>query len=89
MFYVLEGTLTLHLEGETSEAGPGTFVRIPPGTVHTFANDSDAPVRILNLSTPGGWEFYMRDLAAGLSSDRPPAEVFADLVARHDVSFNV
>ena len=88
MFYVLEGVLTVRLGDETHEAGPGTFVCVPPGTVHTFSNDSDGPVRLLNFSTPGGWESYMRDLASGLASQRPPAEVFAELVERHDVTFD-
>src|SRR5437764_9540161 len=49
MFYVLEGTLTLAVDGEEREAGAGTFACIPPGTAHTFANRSDAPVRVLNF----------------------------------------
>ena len=88
MFYVLEGVLTVRVGDVTQDAGPGTFVRVPPGTVHTFSNDGDAPARFLNLSTPGGWEGYMRELAQGLSSGRPPAEVFAGLVERHDVTFD-
>jgi mannose-6-phosphate isomerase-like protein (cupin superfamily) len=64
MFYVLEGTLTVQLGSEESEAGPGTFVCASPGTPHRFANNSDEPVRFLNLQTPGGFERYMRELAA-------------------------
>src|SRR5919198_802633 len=58
MFYVLDGTLTLRLGDREVEAGPGTFACIPPGVVHTFRNDSDAPVRVLNFNTPSGWEHY-------------------------------
>jgi len=47
MFYVLEGTLTFLVESDTIDAQPGTFVCVPPGTVHTFTNRSDAPVRFL------------------------------------------
>ena len=36
MFYVLEGTLTVRLGDEEHEAGTGSFVCAPPGTVHTF-----------------------------------------------------
>jgi mannose-6-phosphate isomerase-like protein (cupin superfamily) len=31
MFYILEGTLTVRVEGDTREIGPGTFVCVPPG----------------------------------------------------------
>ncbi|HEX6389703.1 MAG TPA: cupin domain-containing protein [Solirubrobacteraceae bacterium] len=68
MFYVLEGTLTLLYDGEEREAGPGTFALVPPGIVHAFFNRSDAPVRLLNLSVPGGFEDYMRELAGHLAS---------------------
>lgn len=62
MSYVLEGGLTLRVGDETIIAGPGTFVCVPAGKVHTFSNQSDAPVRFLNFNTPGGWERYMRAL---------------------------
>ena len=62
MFYVLDGTLTMRLGDETLELEPGSFVCVPPGVVHTFSNQSDAPVRILNFNTPAGWENYMRIL---------------------------
>src|SRR5205823_6116920 len=64
-FYVLEGTLTIRL-GENDEvaAGPGSFGAIPPGTVHSFANRADGPVRALNLMAPGGFEQYLKELAA-------------------------
>lgn len=36
-FYILEGTMTLFLEGGRAvEAGPGTFVHIPHGVAHGF-----------------------------------------------------
>ena len=74
MFYVLEGTLTVRIGDEEHEAGPGSFVCAPPGTVHTFSNRSDAPVRFLNFNTPGGWEGYMRDLAAAAADAGGPLE---------------
>jgi mannose-6-phosphate isomerase-like protein (cupin superfamily) len=49
MFYVLEGTLTLRLADREIEAGPGSFACVPPGVVHSFRNDSDGPVRLLNF----------------------------------------
>lgn len=85
MFYVLEGTLTLRLGDEETEAGPGTFACVPPGVVHTFSNRSKSPVRFLNLNTPGGWENYMRDLAvaAGEGRQLTPKEI-GEIASRHD-----
>jgi quercetin dioxygenase-like cupin family protein len=85
MFYVLDGVLTFLVEGETIEAGPGTFVCAPPGVVHTFANRSDGRVRFLNLTTPAGFEGYMRELGTAFSSGSlpTPAEMGA-IASRYD-----
>ena len=85
-YYVLEGTLTLHVRDETVEATAGTFGSFPPGVAHTFSNPSDAPVRFLNLNAPGGFDVYLRELAAALSADEPPdAAAMTKLFAEHDV----
>ena len=87
LFYVLAGTLTLCVGDEEHAAGPGTFACLQPGTVHTFRNDSDAPVRFLNLQTPGGFERYMRDLGEAARSGGLTPEALARVAARHDVRF--
>ena len=85
MFYVLDGVLTVRVGTETVQAGPGSFVCVPPGVVHTFSNRSDGPVRFLNFNTPSGWESYVRDLARELPRDRPPApEEIGRIASRYD-----
>ena len=53
-FYVLEGELQVLLghDWQRAVAGPGTLVLVPPGVLHTFANDGDADARFLNLHAP-------------------------------------
>ncbi len=84
LFYVLEGTLTMLLDGETVEMEPGSFACVQPGTVHTFRNRSDAPVRFLNFNTPGGWENYMRDLDDLRSKGTPTQEEVGRIASRYD-----
>lgn len=87
-FYVLEGILTVQVGDDEVEAPAGTYACAPPGVLHTFANRSDDPVRFLNLNTPGGWEDYIRDLAAATPADGPPdPRVMGEVLARHDVVF--
>ena len=87
-FYVLEGTLTVRVGDGELEAPPGTYACVPPGVVHTFANRSAGPVRFLNLNTPGGWEDYIRDLAAATPADGPPdPRLMGEILARHDLAF--
>ena len=53
-FFILEGTYTIHIGGETRVAGPGEFIFIPRGTVHAFLNTGDAPSRMLVINSPAG-----------------------------------
>ena len=87
MFYVLEGTLTLRLGDHEVEVGPGSFACVPPGVVHTFRNDSDGPVRLLNFNTPAGWENYMRDVAHAARSGPLTPDVMARVASRYDFEF--
>jgi quercetin dioxygenase-like cupin family protein len=85
MFYVLQGVLTVLVDGRTIEAAPGTYVCAPPGTVHTFSNRSGAPVRFLNLATPAGFEGYMRELGAAFSDgSAPTSAAIGDIASRYD-----
>jgi uncharacterized cupin superfamily protein len=52
-FFVLEGTLTLQVEQDRVGAPEGTFACFPPGIAHTFANESEDVVRVLNINAPG------------------------------------
>ena len=62
-FYVLEGEVEFHVGDEVVHGTPGTYVLAPPDVIHWFRNVSDAPVRMLNLHTPGGFAQYRRELA--------------------------
>ena len=86
MFYVLEGTLTFRIGDDTVEGRPGTFVCAPPGTPHTFSNPSPEPVRFLNFNVPGGFEDYMRELAAAWEENGGPPDpaTIGAIVSRHD-----
>jgi mannose-6-phosphate isomerase-like protein (cupin superfamily) len=84
MFYVLDGVLTIRLGEEDVELPPGSFACVPPGVVHTFANRGTEPVRCLNLTTPGGWEHYIRELASLLREGNPASEEIGRVASRYD-----
>ena len=84
-FYVLDGTLHLTVGERELDAPAGSYILVPPGVVHTFANTSAAPVRFLNINAPGGWEHYLRDLAGAMRAGTMPGSAeFAQLVAKYD-----
>ena len=61
-FYVIEGELSLILDGSESRLPAGGFAVVTPGTVHASAPPA-TPVRFLNVVTPGGLEGYLRQVA--------------------------
>jgi quercetin dioxygenase-like cupin family protein len=68
MFFILEGTYELTVDGQSTMAGAGTIVFIPRNVVHRFKNVGDAPACMLDWSLPGGQDHYFKaisDLAAG------------------------
>ena len=61
-FYVVAGTARFTVGEETYDADAGTFVMIPPGAPHTFANPGEEPAVLLNTFTPDLYVEYFRDL---------------------------
>jgi mannose-6-phosphate isomerase-like protein (cupin superfamily) len=53
VFYVLAGTMSIEVDGQTSECGPGSLVVFPPGVHHRNWNRSDAETLHLNICAPG------------------------------------
>ncbi len=88
IFYVLEGSMTLHVGDETQEVGPGGFAYVPPGVVHSFANASDAPAKFLLVASPAGLEDYFAELAVLIKDEPtwPPKDMsrVAALMAKYD-----
>ena len=58
-FYVVEGELVFLVEDDEVTAGAGTFVLVPPGVRHTFANRTDSIARFLNVHAPAGFDLRL------------------------------
>lgn len=59
VFYVLEGVASILVGDQWVEADKGAFIRIPAGTIHDFANQTDKRAGLLNFFIPGGFERNM------------------------------
>jgi quercetin dioxygenase-like cupin family protein len=68
--YVLEGEVGFQVGDEVFSAGPGQLVAKPRGIWHGFWNAGDAPARVLELISPGGFENYFVELAPLLQPER-------------------
>ncbi len=52
IYFVLEGSGDLELEGERARIGPGDAVPIPPGAWHEIRNSGEATLRFLCCCSP-------------------------------------
>ena len=84
-FYVLEGTLMVRIGDEQREVASGSFVWIPRGTPHAFANASGTPTRLLGLATPGGVEEFFAEQGAYFAQLKgaPDLAVLGSIGARY------
>lgn len=83
-FYVLDGTLEFHADGQTFNAGPGAWVSLAKGSKHFFRNMSTRPARALIMVTPAGLEEFFQEIgrAPGDGVDpRPTPEDVERLLA--------
>jgi uncharacterized cupin superfamily protein len=71
-FFVIEGEMEIRADDRLVHGRPGTFVAIPTGIAHGFANRSDSPTRMLVVTTPPGHEEYFAGLTEILRREGPP-----------------
>ena len=80
-FLLLDGELSLFLPGREIRLEPGEFVVAARGVPHAY-RVGDAPARFLVVSTPGGFEQFVRDVA---ELDDVTPEVLAATAAARDI----
>lgn len=75
-FEVLEGTLTVQLEGTDHRLGPGESALAPAGSLHNFVNETGGTVRYLVELTPGhrGFERSLQVVYGLAADDRTNAD---------------
>lgn len=77
-FYVLDGTVTFQVAGETRVLTAGMFANMPAGMPHAFKNESTSPARMLITVAPAGLEKmffeFGTELPAGATSASPPTK---------------
>lgn len=85
-FYILDGVVSLYNGQKWVDASAGDYLYVPPGGIHSFANNSGAPASMLILFVPGPpRERYFEELAEIAASGRELThDEWVQLWARHD-----
>lgn len=66
-FYVLEGAIVVHVDGDEHPVGPGGFVSVLRGVPHAFMTTSEA--RLLCWQTPGNGQAFFLDASESTPDD--------------------
>jgi quercetin dioxygenase-like cupin family protein len=95
-FYVLEGTFSFRIGDKTMTSGPGSFVFVPRGTLHSFQNiGADTGKVLLTNNLPGAHERFFRDVGVPVTDmasftppDGPPdMQKLVSSAERNDIYF--
>jgi uncharacterized cupin superfamily protein len=81
-YFVLDGAVTVEIEGVEHQLGPRAFALVPRGTAHTFGNSSSAEARLLVIHAPAMDAYFaaLHDLWNGPQPPEPAQE--RELMAR-------
>ena len=77
-FYILEGELTVTVDGHRETVTAGSFANLPVGSVHSFKNEGTKTVRMLITVAPAGFEQMFMEvgqpLPPGTTTAPPPSK---------------
>ena len=63
LFHVIEGEAQFMKDGKTFTVKAGETVDLPPGTLHTFSNVSENPLKMINIHSPKGFLNYLKSVS--------------------------
>jgi mannose-6-phosphate isomerase-like protein (cupin superfamily) len=70
-YFVLEGQISVTVDGEEHLVGPDGFVLVPRGTAHTFGNAGESDARLLVIHAPA-MDAYFAGLHELWNGDEEP-----------------
>lgn len=89
--YVLEGNLCVQLGDHVVDATVGDFVFKPRNEWHAFWNPGDTPCRILEIISPGGFEYWFDKVGDLMVQEESPNPIKisqgSELAAKYGIEF--
>lgn len=82
-FYVLGGSVAFSVDGVTRDCPTGSFVAVPRGSTHGFANPAPTEARILVISSPGAIRLVEEVYQLLEKPGEPDPATMAALFAQH------
>jgi quercetin dioxygenase-like cupin family protein len=80
-FYILEGELTVTIDGRRETLTAGMYANLPVGSVHFFKNEGTKTVRMLLTVAPAGFEQMFAEVGQPL----PPGSTTAPPTSKEEI----
>ena len=84
-FYILEGNVDFHIDGDWMTAGPATTVHIPPGIPHAVVLPPGQTGKMLMIFQPAGFDQYLAELGKMTEQDFADAKRMQELDLKYDI----
>ena len=68
-FIVIEGEMDFVIDGQPRTVVAGESVDLPPGTLHTFSNNSDSACKWVNIHSPKGFLEFFEQMGVSTEED--------------------
>ncbi|MEM9370524.1 MAG: cupin domain-containing protein [Pseudomonadota bacterium] len=85
-FYVLEGEIDFHVDGDWMTALPGTSLHIPPGVPHAcIIGEGSESARMLMIYQPSGFDQFLAEMATLSEADFADEAKMGALNEKYDI----
>lgn len=74
-FLILEGEMTVWVGDQQRVIGAGDYALMPRNVMHCYRVTSDTPTRWLAITSPAGFEGFVREISAPATEHRLPDQV--------------
>jgi len=86
-YYILDGEVDFHIDGEQVRSSRGDFNYLPRNTVHGFKGASEAPARVLIFAAPAHGTEFFRELNDEIRTLPDDASKIPAIGERHGIHF--
>ena len=86
-FVILSGEAEFSLNGKRSHHGVGATIFVPRGAEHAYRAIGSAPLRMLTIMTPGGFEAFFAEIAERNYRIPEDMQKVVEIAARYHVRF--
>ena len=84
-FYILEGRVDFHIDGDWMTASPATTVHIPPNVPHALVLPDGQTGKLLMIFQPAGFDRYLAELAKLTDKDFADKDRMRELDLKYDI----